>query len=142
MEARITLITLGVRNLPRAIRFYRDGLGFETEAADDAEVAFFRTNGTRLALFPVDQLAKDIGPDVPVPSPGFSGITLAHNVRFKHQVEEVLAVAERAGAKIVKPAQDTFWGGFAGYFTDPDGYVWEVAWGPMFSYSDAGEMVL
>ncbi|MEZ4450364.1 MAG: VOC family protein [Nannocystaceae bacterium] len=142
MEARITIITLGVRDLPRAIRFYRDGLGFPTTADDDAPIAFFSTGGVRLALYPRDRLAEDIAEDLRDAGPGFGGIALAHNVRERRQVAEVLALAERAGAKIVKPAQDTFWGGHSGYFSDPDGYYWEVAWGPMFDFDAQGQLLL
>lgn len=140
MEARISIITLGAADLPKAIRFYRDGLGFPTTAKDDDPIAFFTTGGTRLALYPLDRLAEDVGPQVN-PSKGFGGITLAHNVRRKEEVEQALSLAERAGGKIVKPAHDTFWGGYGGYFSDLDGYYWEVAWGPMFSFDDNGALL-
>ena len=131
MEPRITLITLGVADLPRAVRFFRDGLGWPTTYEEGGPVAFFNTAGTRLSLYPFEHLAADIGPDIPpVRSAGFGGITLAHNVRTKEEVAAVLALAEKAGGCIVKPAQDVFWGGHSGYFTDPDGYYWEVAWNP------------
>lgn len=103
MEARISHITLGVADLPSAIHFYRDGLGFPTTAKDDDPVAFLVTTGTRLALFPIEELAADIGEHV-IPLTGFGGITLAHNVRRKEEVAKVLALAEKAGGKIVKPA--------------------------------------
>jgi catechol 2,3-dioxygenase-like lactoylglutathione lyase family enzyme len=140
MESRTSLITLGVSDLPKAIRFYRDGLGFPTTAKDDDLVAFFVTSGTRLSLFPIHELAADIGADV-VPLKGFGGIALAHNVRRKEEVAEVLVLAEKAGGKIVKQAQDTFWGGHAGYFSDLDGYYWEVAWAPMFSFDETGALL-
>lgn len=140
MESRISIITLGVADLAKAIHFYRDGLGFPTSAKDDDPVAFFLTGGARLALFPTNELAADIGVYV-VPSKGFGGVALAHNVRHKEEVAEVLALAERAGGKIVKPAQDTFWGGYAGYFSDLDGYYWEIAWAPMFSFDDSGALL-
>ncbi|MCC6580006.1 MAG: VOC family protein [Phycisphaeraceae bacterium] len=142
MEPRISIITLGVRDLPRAIRFYRDGLGLPTSARDDATIAFFTTGGTRLALYPLDRLAEDVSPDTQVPLPGFTGITLAHNVRRKEDVAAVLDLARRAGGRIVKPAQDVFWGGHSGYFSDPDGYLWEVAWGPMFSFDSQGALII
>lgn len=142
MKPRITIITLGVADMSRAIRFYRDGLGLPTDAKDDAPVAFFMTQGVRLALYPKKALAEDISPGVVHPSEGFSGITLAHNVTRKEEVAEVLAQAEKAGGRIVKPAQDVFWGGHSGYFADPDGYFWEVAWGPMFSFDDSGALVI
>ena len=130
MEPRITLITLGVADLARSVRFYRDGLGWPTTYEEGGGVAFFNTAGTRLSLYPLEHLAADIGPDVAPSRGGFGGITLAHNVRTKPEVAAVLSFAERAGGRIVKPAQDVFWGGHSGYFCDPDGYYWEVAWNP------------
>lgn len=142
MEPRISIVTLGVRDFDRALRFYRDGLGFTTKAKKGDPIAFFQTAGTRLALYPLDKLAEDISPDVYPPKGGFGGITLAHNVRTKEEVAKVLACAEKAGGKIVKPAQDVFWGGHSGYFTDPDGYYWEVAWAPMFTFDEHGALVV
>lgn len=144
MEPRITLLTLGVSDFPRSVRFYRDGLGWPTTYREDggADIAFFETAGTRLALYPLAHLAADIGPDVQPSSGGFGGITIAHNVRTKPEVAEVLALAERAGARIVKPAQDVFWGGHSGYFCDPDGYHWEVAWNPHNELDAQGFMTL
>lgn len=138
MDPRITLITLGVADLPRAVRFYRDGLGWRTTYQEGGAIAFFRTAGTRLALYPFDELVADIGGETPPlramdlqpKAAGFTGMTFAHNVRAKAEVTEVLALAERAGAVIVKPAQEASWGGFSGYFRDLDGYYWEVAWNP------------
>jgi catechol 2,3-dioxygenase-like lactoylglutathione lyase family enzyme len=141
MKPRITIITLGVADLPRAIRFYRDGLGFPCDATDDAPIAIFMTGGVRLALYPKEALAKDISAKVRLSPRGFGGITLAHNVGRKEEVAEVLALAERAGGKIVKPAQDVFWGGHSGYFADLDGYYWEVAWAPMCSFDKTGALV-
>ncbi len=141
MKPRITIITLGVADLPRAIRFYRDGLGFPTDATDDAEIAIFMTGGVRLALYPKKALAEDISKEVRLSRGGFGGITLAHNVERKEEVAEVLALAERAGGKIVRPAQDVFWGGYHGYFSDLDGYYWEVAWAPMCTFDETGALV-
>jgi len=143
MIPRITIISLGVSDLPRSIRFYRDGLGFPTKAEDGAPIAFFMTGGVRLALYPRSLLAEDISPDLkPSPAQGFPGFTLAHNARSKEEVNEILALAQRAGGRIVKPAQDVFWGGYSGYFADPDGYYWEVAWGPMFSFDETGALLI
>ncbi len=144
MEPRISIITLGVADMERALRFYRDGLGLHTNAKEDDGIVFFHTSGTILALYPYDALAKDTGarfagPLAPGERAGFSGITLAHNVRTKDEVGQVLAQAERAGAKIEKPAADTFWGGYSGYFSDPDGYLWEVAWGA-FEIAEDGSL--
>ena len=129
MEPRISLITLGVADLARSYRFYKDGLGFPTTRAPEDGVVFFQTSGAALALFPYEELADDVGPGWNVARSKFPGITLAHNVRERHEVDEVLARAAAAGAVVVKPAEDTSWGGYGGYFTDPDGYLWEVAWG-------------
>jgi catechol 2,3-dioxygenase-like lactoylglutathione lyase family enzyme len=134
MKPRITLVTLGVDDLPRAVAFYRDGLGLATEGIVGSEfefgaVAFFDLQaGLRLALWPRKSIAHDAG----LPQGGASptDFTLAHNVGSKAEVDEVMRQAARAGAAIVKPAQDTFWGGYAGYFQDPDGHLWEVAWNP------------
>jgi uncharacterized protein len=127
VKAKIGIITLGVADYERSLSFYRDGLGFPTHG-DTKDIAFFRLEGTWLAIYPRDKLAEDatVAPE----GSGFRGFTLAHNVKSKDEVREVLSLAERAGAKIVKPAQDVFWGGHSGYFADPDGFLWEVAWNP------------
>lgn len=142
MEPRITLITLGVSDLPRAVDFYRDGLGWPTTYEEGGPVAFFNTAGTRLGLYPLEQLAADIAPMFAASRGGFSGITLAHNVRTRGEVAEVLALAERCGGRILKEAQDADWGGHTGYFMDPDGYCWEVAWNPGLPLGEDGFMNL
>ena len=139
MEPRVSLITLGVADLDRSLRFYRDGLGLPTTWTGDKGVIFFQTQGTCLALYPLAELAKDIGWDEDTERPKFNGITLAHNVRQKEEVDQVLRQAEAAGAKIEKPAQDAFWGGYSGYFSDPDGHLWEVAWGA-FPFNEDGSL--
>jgi hypothetical protein len=141
MEPRISIVTLGVTDLARAVRFYRDGLGFPTKYKDGDGIAHFGTRGALFGVYPLDKLAEDVGPDVK-PRPGFPGITLAHNVRSKAEVAQVLALAEKAGGQIVKPAQDVFWGGHSGYFTDPDGYYWEVAWAPNATWDDQGNLTV
>jgi catechol 2,3-dioxygenase-like lactoylglutathione lyase family enzyme len=134
MKPRITLITLAVDDLERALRFYRDGLGLKTDGIIGAEfengaVAFFDLQGgLRLALWPRKSLALDAG--ISLQPPSSTGICLAHNVRSKQEADEVMAQATAAGATIIKPAQDTFWGGYAGYFQDLDRHLWEVAWNP------------
>ena len=134
MEARISLITLGVSDLDRSVAFYRDGLGLPTEGIIGREfehgaVAFFPlAGGLRLALWAQADLAHDTGLAAAPVSP--TGFALAHNVRERGEVDAVMAAAGRAGAKMVKAPQDTFYGGYAGYFQDPDGHLWEVAWNP------------
>ena len=144
MQPRITLITLGVADLPRAVRFYRDGLGWPTTYEEGGPIAFFETAGTRLSLFPLAELVADISPSLPAEEPraAFNGITLAHNVRTRTEVPDILALAERAGARIVKPAEEASWGGYSGYFCDPDGYFWEVAWNPFNPLNSDGFMTL
>lgn len=142
MEPRLSIVTLGVADLPRAIRFYRDGLRFQTNAKDDDDIAHFATTGTLLGLYPLKKLAEDISPGVRLSAGGFAGITLAHTVRKKAEVAEVLAFAKKAGGTIVKEAQDAFWGGYAGYFADLDGYYWEVAWNPHSRFDDAGNLLI
>lgn len=135
---RLNIICLGVRNMEKAITFYRDGLGFRTdEKSNNPEVVFFSTSGTKLELYPLELLARDINNDnPPAISSGFAGITLAYNAKTKEEVREVIELARKAGATIVKEPQDVFWGGFHAYFSDPDGYYWEVAWGPDFEFDD------
>lgn len=135
---RMNIICLGVRDMERAIKFYRDGLGFKTdEKNNNPEVIFFSTSGTKLELYPLDLLAKDINEiDPPKIANGFGGITLAYNARSKEEVHEVIELARKSGAKIVKEPQDVFWGGYHAYFSDPDGYYWEIAWGPNFIFDE------
>jgi catechol 2,3-dioxygenase-like lactoylglutathione lyase family enzyme len=142
MEPRITTITLGVTDFIRSLHFYRDGLGWPTRATDTSDIALFNTTGTHFAIFPLHKLAEDISSALPPTRSGFSGITLGHNVRTREEVAEVLAYAEAAGAAVVKPAQDVFWGGHSGYFTDPDGYYWEVAFAPDFKFAADGSLIL
>jgi catechol 2,3-dioxygenase-like lactoylglutathione lyase family enzyme len=134
MEPRLSLITLGVADLERSVAFYRDGLGLPTEGIIGREfehgaVAFFPlTGGVKLALWAQDDLAHDTGMEVqPVSATSFA---LAHNVREHAEVDAVMAAAEAAGARVVKRPEQTFYGGYAGYFQDPDGHLWEVAWNP------------
>lgn len=139
MEPRLTLLTLGVDDLERAVAFYRDGLGWPTDGIVGAEfengaVAFFPlAGGLKLALWPRRSLAADSGE--PLQPRGSVDVALAHNVASREQVDAVLAEATRAGATPVGAARDTFYGGYAGYFRDPDGHLWEVAWNPGFETS-------
>lgn len=140
MKPRITLITLGVDNLERALAFYRDGLGLKTDGIVGQEfehgaVAFFELQGgLKLALWPRASLAHDVAQ--PVAPRSATEFTLANNVRTREEVNEVMAQAARAGAKVVKQAEDTFYGGYAGYFADPDGHLWEIAWNPQMLPDD------
>ncbi|MGD0389064.1 MAG: VOC family protein [Tepidisphaeraceae bacterium] len=141
MDPRISIITLGVKDLERSRRFYRDGLGFPTTRTAQAGIIFFQTKGICLALYPYDKLGEDVSGQLPGPRSKFTGITLAHNVRTREEVDQILEQARRAGAKIEKSAQDTFWGGYHGYFSDPDGYLWEIAWGA-FEFREDGSLVI
>ena len=129
MKPKISLITLGVHDLQRAIRFYREGLGLPEHETDSDEVAFFKMEGAWLSLFPREALSRDIGIADDAPS-GFSGITLAHNVASQAAVDQVLEQAVAAGAELIKPGKEVFWGGYSGYFRDPEGHYWEVAYNP------------
>lgn len=122
------MITLGVADLPRAIQFYEQGMGFPKVDFPSDTVAFFSLNGTWLGLYPRDALAEDA--TVPPEGSGFDGFTLAHNVASEEEADAVLEEAVAAGATLVKPAQKVFWGGYSGYFKDPDGHLWEVAHNP------------
>lgn len=137
---KITCICLGVRDMRRALSFYRDGLGFKTNVSDDnPPVVFFNTPGTKFELYPLDLLAKDINEkNPPQIAHGFAGVTLAYNVECRQEVNEVVELVRRAGGKIIKEPVETFWGGYHAYFADLDGYCWEVAWGPMFEYDENG----
>jgi len=129
MTPRISMITLGVRDLAAAVRFYEQGLGFP-RMDSPPEVAFFTLNGSWLGLYGREALAADA--TVPAQGNGFEGFTLAHNVPSEAEVDAVLAQAVAAGATLVKPAGKVFWGGYSGYFKDPDGHLWEVAHNPLF----------
>jgi uncharacterized protein len=130
MEPRLNIVTLGVRNLDKAVAFYRDGLGWPQSSASVGDFAIFKlSTGTALALYPrhllsSDSKVKDTG--------GFGGITLAQNVSDRKTVDLVLSQAVKAGGILLKPACDAEWGGYSGYFADPDGHPWEVAWNPFF----------
>ena len=140
MKPRITLLTLGVDDLERSLRFYRDGLGFPTRGIVGTEfeygaVVFIEMQpGFGLALWPRESLERDTG--LAIAPPGATGMSIGHNVASAHEVRSVMDLARAAGAVIVKEAQDTFWGGYAGYFQDPDGHLWEVAWNPQVPAPD------
>lgn len=137
MKPRITVITLGVDNLEASLRFYQEGLGFPAEGIVGTEfeygaVAFIQLQpGLRLALWPRNSIAHDTG--LPIDPPAPTGMTLGHNVASSAEVDAIMAKAHAAGATIIKPAHETFWGGYSGYFQDPDGHLWEVVWNPQWA---------
>jgi catechol 2,3-dioxygenase-like lactoylglutathione lyase family enzyme len=139
MEQRISIVTLGVADLARSRTFY-ERLGWCAARASSEEIAFFQTGGMILALYPRAELAKDAS--VAVEGQGFAGFSISYNTRTRGEVDAVLAEAESAGAKILKPAQEAFWGGYSGYFADPDGFAWEVAWNPSFPIAEDGAIHL
>jgi uncharacterized protein len=139
LEPRINIITLGVRNLDRAVQFYKDGLRWPMSSISGGDFAIFKINtGTALALYPRHLLAQDAHVK---DSGGFGGITLAQNVSSKEDVDMALSEAVKAGASLLKTAHDTEWGGYSGYFADPDGHPWEVAWAPPFELRE-GKLIL
>ena len=134
MKPRISVVTLGVADLEVSLAFYRDGLGLSTEGIVGREfehgaVAFFElSGGLKLAIWAQDDIAYDTGlPKHPASSTAF---TIGHNVLHREEVDEIMSAAQRAGAEIIKAAQETFYGGYAGYFRDPDGHLWEIVWNP------------
>ncbi len=139
MEQRLSLVTLGVEDLGRAARFYEEGLGWR-RGSNSEGVVFFQTPGSIVALWPRSDLAADAG--VPVEGSGFAGVALAYNARSREEVDAVLAEAAVAGAPLLKAAKETFWGGYSGYFSDPDGHLWEVAFNPFWVLDDEGRVRL
>jgi catechol 2,3-dioxygenase-like lactoylglutathione lyase family enzyme len=140
MEQRISVITLGVANLARSRRFYEHGLGWQASSCGNERITFFQAGGMVLALYSRTALAQDA--HLPIDGTGFGGITLAYNVRQYEDVDAVLAEAQAAGATILKPAEETDWGGYSGYFADPDGYPWEVVWNPHWELREDGSVQL
>jgi len=141
MDQRVSMITLGVADLAAARRFYENGLGWHPAQALES-VTFYQAGGTILGLFPRAELAKDARLDDT--GTGFGAIALALNMRSKAEVDAVLAEAEAAaaGATLLKPAEDAFWGGYSGYFADPDGHPWEVAWNPFWTLGPDGAVTI
>ena len=140
MRQQLHLITLGVKDLMRSLKFYETGLGWKRAQASGEDVVFFSMGGVVLSIFPRDKLAEDA--TVSQDGEGFEGITLAYNTRSREEVDEVLRLAADLGGRIVKHAQDAFWGGYSGYFADPDGHLWEVAWNPFFEFDEEGQLLL
>ena len=139
MEPRVSLITLGVADIARSRAFY-ERLGFAASSVGGGQIVFLQAGPLALCLWTRAELAEDTGvADAPV---SFRGVAMAHNVRAREEVDEVLAEAERAGATVTKPAHDADWGGRCGYFADPDGHLWEVAWNPHFPLCVDGALTL
>ena len=136
---KITCICLGVKNMEKAIKFYRDGLGYKTNCKENnPPVCFFDTPGTKFELYPLDLLVKDIDESSLKIGSGFSGFTLAYKVEKKEDVDKVIELVKNAGGKIIKEPQNVFWGGYHAYFSDLDNYFWEVVWGPDFQFDENG----
>lgn len=140
MEQRLSIITLAVRDLARATAFY-ERLGWHRSLRQAEGVAFFQCGGLGLSLYPVENQARDLGVPAETMAPP-AGVVLAHNVRSKEAVAEVLAEAKAAGAEILRSAGEAFWGGWYGFFRDPDGHLWEVAWNPGFALDAEGNLSL
>lgn len=139
MEQRVSVITVGVSELSRARQFYVDGLGWEP-VLDIDEVVFFQLNGVVLGLFPLADLLKDAELPADDPAGRVGGMALAYNVRERDEADAVIERAVAAGGRLVKAARETFWGGYAGYFADPDGHLWEVAWNPSWPIDEDGNV--
>ncbi|MGA2746990.1 MAG: VOC family protein [Candidatus Sulfotelmatobacter sp.] len=137
MEQRVSIVTLGVSDLNRSREFY-ERLGWRRSFTKADGIAFFQTGGMALALYPRHELAKDanIAPE----GHGFNGVSLAYNARTRGDVDSVIKEAAAAGGKVLKPAEEAFWGGYSGYFADPDGFLWEVAWNPGFPIAEDGSI--
>jgi catechol 2,3-dioxygenase-like lactoylglutathione lyase family enzyme len=140
MRQKLSIITLGVADLARSLAFYRDGLHWRTTYKEGEGIAWFPMGGVVFALYPRAELAADATVDVA--GSGFTGITLAHNCKSEAEVDAVLAEVAAIGMAIVKPAQKVFWGGYSGYFADPDGYLWEVAYNPFTPFDENDNLVL
>jgi catechol 2,3-dioxygenase-like lactoylglutathione lyase family enzyme len=140
MHPSLSVITLGVEDLQRSRRFYCEGLGFRAARGSDENIVFLQAGGVVLGLYPRKLLAEDAM--LPHAGSGFGGITLARNVASKAEVDAALEQAERAGARILKSAREVFWGGYSGYFADPDGHPWEVAYNPYWELGEDGQVKL
>ena len=140
MRQKLNIVTLGVKDLKRSLKLYKDGLGWEASSASTENIAFFQMGGVVLAIYPRDKLAEDA--KISSEGVGFSGITLAYNAKEQLEVDEVLKKVESLGATIIKKAEKVFWGGYSGYFADFDGHLWEVAWNPFFEFDESDNLVL
>ena len=139
---RINLVCLGVKDIQTSLNFYKN-IGFQTFVKDEQpSIVFFNNQGSKLELYPLEALAKDINADLPIHSNGFNGITLACNTKSEDEVNQLLHLAAQYGGEIVKPAQHVFWGGYSGYFKDPDGYYWEVAYSSNWKFDDQDMLII
>lgn len=142
---RLNLVTLGVKDMVESLHFYKNGLGFKVKVYGDEanpNVIFFNNGGSKISLFPIEKLAADINPHhPPIRHSDFNGITLAYNGKSKAEVDDVMAMAKKAGAEIIKVPQNTDWGGYSGYFRELNGIYWEVAYGPDWQF-DAQDMLI
>ena len=143
MEPRLNIVTLGVADVAKARAFY-EALGFKASSASQDSVTFLDAGGVVLALYGREALAEEahVASSAPGSAHGFSGVTLAHNVRSEAEADAVLAHAVACGARLMTPARHVFWGGYSGYFADPDGHLWEVAFNPFFPFDEAGRLAL
>jgi hypothetical protein len=140
MEQRISMIALGVHDLKKSVHFYEHGLGWKKSSESSDQIAFFQLNGLAFSLYPHDLLAEDA--TVSAHGEGFQGFTLGYNTKSEEEVDQVLKHAESIGGRIVKPGQKVFWGGYSGYFADPDGFLWEVAYNPFFPFDENNNIKL
>ena len=140
MAQHLHIVTLGVRDLEESRRFYTGTLGWKSSTASNEAITFIQTGGVVLALFPRDELAKDAL--VPADGSGFTGFTLAYNVRSEKEVDELIADLKSKGVRITKEPQKMFWGGYSSYFADPNGFLWEVAYNPEFPFDETGNIKL
>ncbi|WP_301109718.1 VOC family protein [Sporosarcina sp.] len=143
---RINLITLGVKDIRKSLQFYRD-IGFEASVTGDEEqpvIVFFNNEGSKLELFPLEELAKDINKENPpvLSKDGFPGFTLAYNAKSAKEVDDIIQLVKKVGAEVVKEPQKLSWGGYGGYFIDPDGYYWEVAYGSLWEFDDSNMLIM
>ena len=138
MEQRITLITLGVRNLQRSKDFYQNIFGWQPLESSNKSIVFFQLNGIQLALFPQESLADDAG--VEADGKGFRGFSLAYNVRSEKEVDELIASLEEKGVKVLKQPEKVFWGGYSSYVADPDDNLWEIAYNPFLTMDEKGNV--
>ncbi|MEM7370556.1 MAG: VOC family protein [Bacteroidota bacterium] len=139
MEQRLSIVGLGVQDLPKSKAFYTQTLGWQATSASNDDIVFIQLNGILLSLYPRDKLAEDA--EVSPEGSGFTGFSLAHNARSIEEVDAIFADLSQKGVRIVKPPQKVFWGGYSGYIADPDGNLWEIAYNPYMKFDAAGNVL-